>query len=303
MGTHILYPSDLTDIEWQYLEPLLPLAKTTGRPRQWPLRSILNGIFYLIRSGCAWRMLPREYPPWTTVYDYCRHWRQDGTWERIHTRIRELVRETVGRNANPSGAVLDSQSVKTTDRGGPARGHTIGYDGFKKVKGRKRQLLVDTQGLVLKVKMTSAQLPERTGGQQLLEPLKPQFPRLKIVWADQGYTGDLSDWMKNHLGWRLEIVQRTSPADHKEKMWATARKRQKAGATVVEMWAGLNYGRGIEVLPRRWVVERTFAWLGKSRRLAKDYEFLPSTSEAMVYITMTRLMLRRLDKFSREKQP
>jgi transposase len=186
--------------------------------------------------------------------------------------------------------------VRTTDKGGPARGHTIGYDGFKKVKGRKRHMLVDTQGLVLKVQATGAQLPERTGARQLLEPLKTQFPRLQMVWADQGYRGTFGDWMQKHLGWHLQIVERTSPIDHKEKMWATARKRQQAGATVVEMWAGLDYGRGIEVLPRRWVVERTFAWLGKSRRLAKDYEFLPQTHETMVYLVMTRLMLKRLGK-------
>lgn len=178
---------------------------------------------------------------------------------------------------------------------------TIGYDGFKKVKGRKRFLLVDTQGLVLKVKATGAHLPERTGAKQLLEPLAGQFPRLQIVWADQAFSGDMEDWVKQKLGCHLEIVRRTSPKDQRAQVWATARKRQRAGASVVEMWAGLSYGRGIEVLPRRWVVERTFAWFGKSRRLSKDYEFLPQSSEAMVYLAMTRLMLKRLGKMKRRK--
>ena len=190
------------------------------------------------------------------------------------------MRRAVGRDATPSGAVLDSQTAKTTDKGDRRGADSIGYNAHKKIKGRKRQLLVDTQGLVLKVKATGAHLEERVGGQQLLEPLKTQFPRLQSVWADQGYTGSLGDWMKSHLGWKLQIVERITPAAHKEMMWATARKRRQAGATVVQMWTGLKDGRGIEVLPRLWVVERTFAWLGKSRRLAKDYEFLPSTSEA-----------------------
>ncbi len=155
--------------------------------------------------------------------------------------------------------------------------------------------------MLLKVKAVGAHLPERTGAKQLLEPLAKQFPRLQIVWADQGFSGDLEDWVKQKLGWHLEIVRRTSPQEHREQLWATARKRQRAGATVVEMWAGLSYGRGIEVLPRRWVVERTFAWLGRYRRLSKDYEFLPESSEAMVYLAMIRLMLKRLGRMSREK--
>jgi putative transposase len=172
----------------------------------------------------------------------------------------------------------------------------VGYDAHKKVKGRKRHLLVDTQGLVLKVKATGAQCPERLGARLLLGPLAKQFPRLTIVWADQGYSGDLEQWMQQRLGWRLEVVKRTTQKEHKEKVWATARARRDAGASVVEMWSGLTMGRGIEVLPRRWVVERTFAWLGRCRRLSKDYEFLPQSSEAMVYLTMIRLMLRRLHK-------
>ena len=151
---------------------------------------------------------------------------------------------------------------------------------------------------MLKVKATSANLSERTGACQLLEPLADQFPRMQLVWADQGYTGDLDSWIEEKLGWRLEIVRRTSPQEQWDNVQAIAKERRKAGASVFEMWAGLTTGRGIEVLPRRWVVERTFAWLGKYRRLSKDYEFLPESSEVMVYLAMTRLMLRRLDKMA-----
>ena len=151
---------------------------------------------------------------------------------------------------------------------------------------------------MLKVKATKANLSERTRARQLLAPLAGQFPRLQLVWADQGYTGDLDTWMKEKLGWRLEIVRRTSPQEQWEKVQAIAKERRKAGASVFAMWAGLSTGRGIERLPRRWVVERTFAWLGKYRRLSKDYEFLPQSSEAMIYLRMIRLMLKRLGKMA-----
>ena len=163
---------------------------------------------------------------------------------------------------------------------------------------------MDTQGLVLKVKATGADLGERPGARQLLAPLAGQFPRMQMVWADQGYNGsDLDNWMQERLGWRLEIVKRTSPQEQWDKVQAIAKERRRAGASVFSMWAGLSTGRGIEVLPRRWVVERTFAWLGKYRRLSKDYEFLPESSEVMIYLAMIRLMLKRLDKMARKRAP
>ena len=270
-----LYPSDLSDLEWSLLEPLLPAAKLGGRPRSVDLRRILNGVFYLLRTGCAWRYVPREYGPWSTVFHYFRTWRRTGAWERIHRVLRECVRRAVGREPTPSAAILDSQSVKTTEQGGPH-----GYDGGKKVNGRKRHILVDTLGLLLKVVVHPANLQDREGARLVLRSLPRRYPRLRQLWADQAYTGPILDWIKAQLGWSVEVVERAP--------------RRGFVVTADGEFRRVNLPAVFEPLPRRWVVERTIAWISRNRRMSKDYEFLPATSEAWIYLSMVRLMLKRL---------
>lgn len=259
------YQSDLKDQEWKYLKRFLPHPSTLGargRPQEWPMREIINAVLYLLRTGCQWRMLPHDFPPWQTVYYHHRKWRLNRLWEKINRLLHQQVRQQVGREATPSAAIVDAQSVKTTLVKGER-----GYDAGKRVNGRKRHIVVDTMGLLLSVLVTTGNVQDKPGGKQLLTQLgqRLHLPRLKLLWADAGYRGQpFADWVKTTFGWVWEVVKRNDDL------------------------------KGFHVLPRRWVVERTFGWLNNYRRLSKDYEELPSTSESLIYLTMSRLMLRRL---------
>jgi len=264
MSTKRRYPTDLTERQWRLVEPLLPKPSPgpAGRPLKHEKREVVNAILYHVRAGGSWRMLPKDLPPWETVYGYFARWRDDGTLDALHDALREQVRaKRERRSPAPSAGIVDSQTVKGADTVPAA---SRGYDAGKKLNGRKRHIVTDTIGLLLVVMVTAASIQDRDGGSGILKLLHGSLPSLSLVYADGGYQGRLVALAKSAWGIVLDIVRK--PADQ----------------------------RGFAVLPRRWVVERTFSWLLRWRRLARDYERLPQTHEAMVKWAMVGLMLNRL---------
>ena len=252
------YGTDLSDAAWALVAPLLPPALPGGRRRTTDLRAVLDAILYLVRTGCQWRLLPRDFPPWSTVHHYFRAWRNAGVWVRLHRALYVRARAAAGRAPCPTLVIMDGQSVKTTERGG-----VRGFDGHKRVKGRKRHILVDTLGLLITSRVGPANVSDRRAGERLLAGLRPLFPAIRAVMADAGHESrEFARELEQTEGWRLVIVKRRE--------------------------------RAFRVVGLTWIVERSFAWLGRSRRLSKDYECRVQTAETMIGIAAIRLMLNRL---------
>jgi putative transposase len=254
------YASDTRAAEWGQIAPLLPPPRRLGRPRKRDLRAVIDAILYLLATGCQWRFLPREFPPRSTVQGYFYRWRDDGTWQRINACLVARARQALGRRATPSAGIIDSQSVPTTESGGPR-----GVDAGKRIKGRKRHIVTDTEGFLLALRVHEANIQDPHGAVPLLRALRRACPELRHVFADRVYRGpQLLGALADCGPWTIEIVERPPGV------------------------------KGFQLLPRRWVVERTFAWLGRSRRLAKDFEATIDSAAAWVLLANLRLLSRRL---------
>ena len=259
-ATRKAYNTDLTNEQWAMVEKELPPAPGGGRERSVDMREVVNAILYRLRTGCSWEMLPHDFPPKSTVYEYFAHWRNDGTWQRLHDVLRVAVRKQEGREATASAGIVDSQSAKTTETRGER-----GYDAGKKVNGRKRHIVVDTLGLLIAVVVTAASVQDRDGAKLVFEEARGET-RLKKIWADGGYAGQLVPWTAEAFPWELEIVKRSDDVT------------------------------GFKVLPHRWIVERTFGWLGRYRLFCREHEATIASSQTDIRLAMTHIMLRRLTR-------